>query len=61
VSRARLVKDELIKLGVPPDQLSIASPENNRTLINSCSALPDCDWEDPTLNGMVEFKITGAK
>lgn len=59
--RANAVKDALVKNGISADRISVASPENNRALINTCSALPDCDWENPALNGVVELKITGAK
>jgi outer membrane protein OmpA-like peptidoglycan-associated protein len=58
--RASMVKDALVKHGITPERISIASPEYNRALINSCSAVPNCKGEDPRLNGMVEFKITGT-
>ena len=59
--RASMVKAALEKHGITPERISIASPEYNRALINSCSAVPDCKGEDSKLNGMVEFKITGTK
>ncbi len=58
VARAEAVKDALIALGVPPERVSVASPEYDRGLINTCSALPDCEWENKLLDGKVEFKIT---
>lgn len=61
VMRANAVKDALVEQGISAERISVASPENNPALINSCSALPACNWEDPALNGIVEFKITGAK
>ena len=61
VKRANAVRDALVKQGIATDRISVASPENNRALINTCSAVPGCDWENTALNGMVEFKITGAK
>lgn len=59
--RASMVKAALVKNGVTSERISIASPEYNRALMNSCSALPDCEGENPKLNGIVEFKITGTK
>ena len=61
ITRSNAVRDALVKQGISADRISVASPENNRALINSCSALPDCGLENEALNGMVEFKITGAK
>lgn len=60
LQRAQGVKDELVGLGVEPERISIASPEFNRALMNTCSTLPDCEREDESLNGIVEIKITGT-
>jgi hypothetical protein len=59
LNKARRVKQSLIKLGVDGERIGIASPENNRALMNTCSALADCNWESKELNDKVEFKITG--
>lgn len=59
--RASMVKSALVKYGITPERISIGSPEYNRALINSCSAMPGCKGEDPQLNGVVEFKVTGSK
>lgn len=61
VMRGNVVMEALVKQGISAERITVVSPENNRTLINSCSALPECDWEDPALDGLVEFKITGAR
>lgn len=60
VQKAMAVKEMLIQNGVASDRISIASPANNRALINTCSSIPDCNWENKELNGKVEFKITGT-
>lgn len=60
LERAFAVKDALVKHGVLAERISVASPAYNRALMNTCSAVSDCDWEDPNLNGKVEFKIVGA-
>lgn len=57
--RSAFIQEALIKHGVNADRISIASPEYNRSLINTCSAISDCNWEDDKLNGKVELKITG--
>jgi hypothetical protein len=59
LNKASLVKQSLVKLGVAEERIGIASPENNRALLNTCSALADCNWESEVLNDKVEFKITG--
>ncbi|MEX2234577.1 MAG: PKD domain-containing protein [Cyclobacteriaceae bacterium] len=59
LERAAAVKDALIKYGIATDRVSIASPSNHHALMNTCSAILDCDWENKELNGKVEFKITG--
>ena len=58
--RASMVKAALVKHGISPERMSIGSPEYNHALMNSCSAMPECKGEDPQLNGIVEFKITGT-
>lgn len=58
--RSAAVKKALTKLGVSGDRIAIASPEFNQSLINTCSALPDCPWERRELNGKVELKIIGC-
>jgi hypothetical protein len=60
LQKATFVKDMLIRNGVAAERISIASPENNKALVNTCSSMPDCNWENKTLNGKVEFKITGT-
>ena len=60
LQRAMLVKEALVKYGVAKDRISVASPANNQALVNTCSAIPDCNWEDKSLNGKVEFKIIGT-
>jgi hypothetical protein len=60
LARASATKDALIRNGISPERILVASPEYNRALVNTCSALPDCDWENPDLNGKVEFKIVGT-
>ncbi|MEX1240272.1 MAG: PKD domain-containing protein [Cyclobacteriaceae bacterium] len=60
VTRASVVKDMLVKYGVSPERISVESPEYHHALVNTCSALPDCDWENEKLNGKVELKITGT-
>jgi hypothetical protein len=60
IARSSIVKDQLVQHGVSADRISIASPEYNRALVNTCSALGECDWGDPELNGKIEFKITGS-
>ena len=59
VERAKLVKEALVGMGVTPDRLAIASPEHHSALMNTCSAEPDCEWEDPALDGRIEFTIIG--
>ncbi len=61
IQRASFIEDALIKYGVSADRISIVSPEYNKALINTCSAVPDCNWENVKLNGKVEFKITGIR
>lgn len=58
--RASSVKDALVRMGISATRISIASPENNKALMNSCSAMKDCEWENTEYDGKVEFKITGA-
>ena len=58
--RAELVKQILVEHGVDAQRISIASPQFNRSLMNTCAGVPDCDWEAEALNGLVEFKITGT-
>jgi hypothetical protein len=60
LSRASVVKESLMKYGVAPERIRIASPEFNRALLNTCSAAVNCDWENEELNGKVEFRITGT-
>lgn len=60
VSRAVAIKEELIRHGIGPERIQVASPEFNSVLVNTCSALSDCAWENKALNGKVEFKITGS-
>ena len=60
VNRASVIRDALVKYGISPERITVASPEYNRQLMNTCSAIPECQWEDPKLNGKVEFKIVGA-
>ena len=60
LQRATFIKDTLVKYGVSAERISIASPEYNKALMSTCSAVPDCNWENKALNGKVEFKITGT-
>ena len=60
LSRSAAVKKTLVRMGIPEDRITIASPEYNPALINTCSGLPGCDREDKELNGKIEFKITGC-
>ena len=60
IARSAGIRDALVKAGISPERISVASPEFNRSLVNTCSALPDCDWEDEALDGKVELKITGC-
>jgi hypothetical protein len=60
LQKALAVKDLLTRNGISAQRISIASPENNRVLVNTCSAMPDCALENPALNDKVEFKITGT-
>ncbi len=60
IQKASIVKEALIKNGIREERISIASPDNNKSLINTCSAIPDCNWEDSALNNKVEFKITAS-
>ena len=58
--RAQLIREVLVEFGVDPQRVSIASPEFNRELMNTCSADPDCSRENSAMNGIVELKITGV-
>lgn len=58
---ASSVREALVNHGVSRERISVASPEFNKALINTCSAMPDCESENPDLNDRVEFKITGLK
>jgi hypothetical protein len=60
IARSTAVRDALVKAGIPSERISVASPEFNRSLVNTCSAFPECDWEDETLDGKVELKISGC-
>ncbi|MEO5599918.1 MAG: hypothetical protein ABIR06_03220 [Cyclobacteriaceae bacterium] len=60
LQKATTVKESLIKNGIREERISIASPDNNKSLINTCSAISDCNWENSALNNKVEFKITGS-
>lgn len=60
ILRSQAVKKALVEAGVSPDRITVASPEYHQSLINTCSALPDCNWEDESLNGKVEIKIIGC-
>jgi hypothetical protein len=60
LKNAELIKGLLVQNGVDARRISIASPENNKALMNTCSAVPDCKSEDKTLDGKVELKITGT-
>ena len=60
LKRSRAVKALLIQYGVAANRITIASPEYNGSLMNTCSAVTDCGHESAMLNGMVEFKITGT-
>lgn len=59
IERAKAVKEVLVGMGVAPGRLAIASPEYHSALINTCSAEVDCEWEDPALDGRIEFTIIG--
>lgn len=59
IARAEAVKQALVRMGVSPDRLAIASPQYHSALMNTCSAEADCEWEDPTLDGRIEFTIIG--
>ena len=61
LKRAEMVRRLLVAYGVDSQRLSVASGQFNRALMNTCGALPDCEWENESLNGVVEFKITGTK
>lgn len=56
---ATQIKQLLIANGISENRISIAHPDNNRTLFNTCSGSPDCGREDKALDNKVEFKITG--
>ena len=60
IARSAGIREALVKAGISPERISVASPAFNRSLVNTCSALPDCDWEDEALDGKVELKITGC-
>ena len=60
MARSAAVREALVKAGISPGRIFVASPEFNRSLVNTCSAVPDCDWEDKALDGKVELKITGC-
>lgn len=60
IERAQAVKEALVGMGVNPAMLAIASPEYHSALINTCSAEADCEWEDPALDGKIEFTIIGT-
>jgi hypothetical protein len=57
---ASQIKQLLISKGIAEDRISIAHPDNNRALFNTCSGSPDCGREDKALDNKVEFKITGV-
>ena len=61
VAMASTVREALVKFGIASERVTVASPEYNQALINTCSATPDCGLENADLNGRVEFKITGTK
>ena len=60
LSQSAAVKKTLVRMGIAEGRIFIASPEYNPALINTCSALPDCDHENKELDGKIEFKITGC-
>ncbi len=59
ISRSELLNGHFLEEGITADRLSIADPNNQRALINTCLTGGNCDYEDEALNRRADFKIVG--
>lgn len=55
--RSELVRHYLMTLGLSKDQISMADPNNDASLKNTCESNPDCDFIDTHLNWRTDIKI----
>lgn len=60
ISRGAAIKKFLTGYGIDPGRIKVASPEYNRALVNTCSAVADCGWENQALDSKIDIKITGT-
>lgn len=55
--RGNLIKDYMVENGVDSTRIVVVSPNDNRSLINSCVTGSSCDYADPALDRRADFKI----
>jgi hypothetical protein len=60
LSRAEAIKELLAGYGIRTERIKVASPEYNRALVNTCSAVSDCGWENKALDSKIDIKVTGT-